>query len=53
MDRPQRGGAAVTWESDSFSSGRDRMSRQKLTHDAENLEKTISTPDRADIARIL
>lgn len=45
MDRPKTGGAAVTWESNSFFSVSDRTSRQKLTHDAENFEKTISTPD--------
>ena len=45
MDGTKRGEAAVTWESNLFFSVTDRMSRQKLTHNIEDLENTISTPD--------
>lgn len=45
MDRTKRGEAGVTWESNSFFSVTDIMSRQKLTHNIENLENTISTLD--------
>lgn len=53
MDGTKRGEAAVMWESNWFFSVTDRMSRQKLTHNIENLENTISTPDWAHIERIV
>ena len=53
MDGTKRGEAAVMWESNWFFSVTDRMSTQKLTHNIENLENTISTPDWAHIERIV